>query len=139
MRRQRTLVAILALGILFVSPLAWGCEGTGMQNCSMSSCPMTAEPEPDDCHESAAPAEHDSTGCDAESESWIAYCDAPVDQEPAKIDSASCWDHRTTPLVLSAEHLEIQPPSRPPDLISEVITSQQHELGRFTLLSSFLL
>jgi len=139
MRQRRIIVAILALGILFVSPFAWGCEGTGMQNCSMSDCPMTDEQPADDCHESAAMAEHDSSSCDAEPEMWIACCDAPIDQEPAKVDSASNWDHSTIPLIVLAETVEIQPPSRPPDLISEAISSQQHELGRFILLSSFLL
>jgi len=100
---------------------------------------MTDEQPADDCHESAAMAEHDSSSCDAEPEMWIACCDAPIDQEPAKVDSASNWDHSTIPLIVLAETVEIQPPSRPPDLISEAISSQQHELGRFILLSSFLL
>lgn len=139
MHQQRTAVAIIALGVLFVSPFAWGCEGTGMKNCSMSDCPMTEAPMADDCHDSSAPVEHDSSGCDAEPEVWIACCDAPVDQEPAKVDSASNWDHSTTPLIVLAERIEVQLPARPPDLISEAISSQQHELGRFTLLSSFLL
>lgn len=137
--RRRTLVAILALGILFVSPFAWGCEGTGMQNCSMSDCPMTDEQPVDDCHEPAPMAEHDSSGCDAHPEMGFAFCEAPIDQEPVNVDSASNWDHGTTPLIVLVETIEIQPHSRPPDRISEVISSQQHEVGRFTLLSSFLL
>lgn len=139
MRWQRTIVAILAWGILFVSPFAWGCEGTGMQNCSMTDCPMTKAPEVDDCHPSADMAEHDYSGCNAEPGAWIACCDAPVDLEPAKVDSASNWDDSPTPLIVLAESVEIRPPLRPPPLISETISSQQHELGRFTLLSSFLL
>lgn len=139
MRQQRTLVAIFAFGVLFVSPFAWGCEGTGVQNCSMSDCPMTHESEVDDCHDSAAPPQHETSGCDAEPEVWIACCDAPVDQKPAKVESAAFLDHGATPLIVLAERVEIQPPSRPPDFVSEAISAQQHELGRFTLLSSFLL
>ena len=139
MQRRQTSVAILALGLLLVSPFAWGCEGTGMQNCSMSDCPMT-DPQPvDDCHESVPMAEHESSSCDAQPESWLALCDAPIDQEPVNVDSAPNWDHSTTPLIGLAATVEIQLHSMPPDLISEAISSQQHELGRFTLLSSFLL
>jgi hypothetical protein len=100
---------------------------------------MTDEKPADDCHESAPMAEHGSSSCDAQPELWIACCDAPIDQEPVKVDAASNWDHNTTPLIVLMETVEIQPHSRPPDLISEAISSQQHELGRFTLLSSFLL
>jgi hypothetical protein len=139
MRRQRIPLTILALGFLFVTPLVWGCEETGMQNCSMSACPMTDEPVADDCHDSAAPVERNPSDCDAEPDIWISCCDAPADQNPARVDAASIWDLSTTPLALSAEILEIQPPPRPPDWISVAISTQRHELGRFTLLSSFLL
>ena len=100
---------------------------------------MMEEQPAEDCHESRAPSEHDSSGCEAASEAWIACCDAPVDQELAKVDSASNWDRSATLLIIVAEIVEIRPPSRPPDLIPEAISAQQHELGRFTLLSSFLL
>lgn len=139
MWQQRTLVAILALGALFVSPFAWGCEGTSMKNCRMSDCPMTHESEADDCHDLAAPPEHDTSGCDAEPEVWIACCDAPIDQEPARVESAASLDRGATPLTVLAERVEIQPPWKPPDLISEAVCARQHELGTFTLLSSFLL
>jgi len=139
MRQRRTLVAVLALGLILVSPFAWGCEGTGMQNCSMSDCPMT-DPQPDDdCHQSAPMAEHETSSCDSQPEMWIALCDAPIDQEPVNVDSAPNLDHSATPLIGLAATVEIQPHSRPPDLITEAISSQQHELGRFTLFSSFLL
>lgn len=139
MTQRRKLVAMVALGVLLGSPFAWGCEGTGMQNCSMSDCPMTDQQPTDDCHETAGPSEHDSSGCDAQPELWIACCDAPVNQEPAKVESASNWDHSATALSFLAEPVEIRPPSRSLDLISDAISAQQHELGRFTLLSSFLL
>lgn len=139
MKQRRAIALTLALGVLLVSPIAWGCEGTGVQDCSMSDCPMTQQQEAEDCHQSAAPIEPDSFACDADPEIWIACCDAPIDQEPAKIDATSSSDHGATPLVILAERLEVQPPTRPPDLASEAISAQQHELGRFTLLSSFLL
>jgi len=139
MRRQRTLATILAFGVLLVSPMAWGCEGTGMQNCSMSDCPMPDPQESDGCHEADASSDLASSGCDASHEIWIACCDAPVDPEPAKVDTASTWVHSTVPLMVLAERVEPQAPSRPPDLIFQAVSSQQHELGRFILLSSFLL
>lgn len=139
MQQRRSLSAILALGFLLVSPMAWGCEGTSVQNCSMSDCPMTDQHEADGCHDSDSSSVHGSSSCDAGPEVWIACCDAPVDPEPAKVDSASARVHSTVPLIILAERIEVDPPPRPPDLISEAISSQQHELGRFTLLSSFLL
>ncbi len=139
MRKRLTLSAILALGLLLVSPMTWGCEGTGMQDCSMSNCPMPDQQKSDSCHRADSSSDHDSSGCDASPVIWIACCGAPGDPEPAKLDSASFCDHDTTPLVVLAERVEFEPPLRPPDLISETISSQQHELGRFTLLSSFLL
>lgn len=139
MRKRQTLSAILALGLLFVSPIAWGCEGTGMQDCSMSNCPMPDQQESAGCHEPDSSSDHGSSGCEPGPEVWIGCCQAPVEPEPAKLDSVSFGDHGTTPLVVLAERVEVEPPLRPPDLISEAISSQQHELGRFTLLSSFLL
>jgi len=100
---------------------------------------MTHELEAEDCHESDVPAEDDPSGCDAEPEVWIACCDAPIDQEPAKVDTTTALDHGATPLIILTERVEVQPPSRPPDLISGAISARQHELGRFILLSSYLL
>jgi hypothetical protein len=100
---------------------------------------MPERTEVDGCKESETSSDHGPSSCDAGPEVWIACCDAPVDPEPAKVDSASSSDHGTSPLIILAERVEIEPPSRPPDLISEAISSQQHALGRFTLLSSFLL
>jgi hypothetical protein len=100
---------------------------------------MTEEREVDDCDESDEMAEHDSADCDSGPEAWIACFEAPADLEPVKIESASNWDDSPTPLIVLAESVEIRPPYRSPDLIPETISSQQHELGRFTLLSTFLL
>lgn len=119
--------------------MAWGCEGPDMQDCSMSNCPMPDQQESEGCHEPDSSSDHGSSGCDAGPVMWIACCEAPVDPEPGKLDSVSCCDHDTTPLVVLAERVEVEPPLRPPDHIAEAISSQQHELGRFTLLSSFLL
>jgi hypothetical protein len=100
---------------------------------------MNDQSEADDCHDSEGLPDRDSSGCDAGSEVWISCCDAPVDQELAEVDFASPWDHSLTELVLQDEQVHVQPPSRPPDLISQAISTQQHEVGRFTLLSSFLI
>jgi hypothetical protein len=139
MRQIRTIATIFALGLLLVSPVAWGCEATGMESCAMSDCPMTDQLEADACHESEALSDQALSGCDAMPEAWIACCDAPVDQDPARVDAAMSWYQTTTPLIILAERVEPRPPSGPPDFISETISSRQHELGRFTLLSSFLL
>lgn len=139
MQRQRSLAAMLALGILLVTPMAWGCQGTGMQNCSMSDCPMTDQRAAEGCHESRASSGHRSSGCDATPTVWIACCGTSARPESARIDSVTSWDHDVLPLTVPAERVQLEPPAAPPDLILEAISSQQHELGRFTLLSSFLL
>jgi len=138
MQRQRTLAAIVALGILIVSPIAWGCEGADMKSCSMSDCPMSDMQEVDGCHEPTASSTQ-SFNCESGHQVLIACCDAPVDQEQAQVAAATFLKHGSTPLLLLPENVELHPPSRPPDSISQAISSQQHELGRFTLLSSFLL
>lgn len=139
MRQKRTFATILALGLLLLSPVAWGCEATGMQSCSMSDCPMTDQQESDACHESEPVSDHALSGCDATPEAWIACCDASADREPGKVESATSWSQATTPLVILTERIEPWSPSGPPDFISEAISARQHNLGRFTLLSSFLL
>lgn len=99
---------------------------------------MNEERQTEDCHDSAAPGGQEPPGCDAP-EAWIACCDAPVNREPAKIDAPSLLDESTTPHEVLVGRIELQPPCAPPDLISETLFAQQHELGLFTLLSTFLL
>jgi hypothetical protein len=130
---------MIALGGLLISPMAWGCDGAGGQNCRMSNCPMNDQQSAHGCPQSETSPEHSSMGCAAGQEMGIACCDAPGDLEPATVDSESSRDRGTTQLVVLAEQAELQLPVRPPDLVSEAISSQQHELGRFTLLSTFLL
>ena len=110
-----------------------------MQSCSMSNCPMSAPPEAEGCHGSEVPVESESSDCHAGPELGIACCAAPIDPEPAKVDSQVSSAQTEAPLVVLAKRIEPRPPSKPPDLIAETISSQQYELGRFTLLSSFLL
>lgn len=139
MNQRQTLTAILAVGIFLTGPMAWGCEGTGMQNCSMSDCSTTTQREVDACHDSDGSSETGSSGCEAAPESWIACCDGPVDPEPAEANSWSSWDDSTSPLVHQDEKTSVQPPSRPPDFISVAVSTRLHSLGRFALLSSYLL
>ena len=139
MRQQRTFATILTLGLLLLTPVAWACEGRGMQNCSMSECPMAVQQESDDCHKSEDTSDHSSPSCTAAPEAWIAYCDTAGGPEQARIDSMRSRDHGTTRLIILAERMVPRSPSRPLDFISETVLSQQHELGRFTLHSSFLL
>ena len=139
MRQQRTFATILALGLLLLPPVAWGCEATGMLNCSMSDCPMPDQQESDGCHEAEDLLDQGSSGCDAGPEIWTGYCDAPVEQDSARVDSEAYRDQTAAPLIMLAERIEPRSPSGPPDFISEAISARQHDLGRFTLLSSFLL
>lgn len=130
MKKRQRLVAIFALGILIAAPTVWGCEQGDTQSCSMSACPMMDAKDSSDCQEPREPAEHNAS---------VACCDTPRDQEPATIETLSGLDSRTTPIPHLAGHIETRPPARPPDTLFEVISSRQHELGRFTLFSSYLL
>lgn len=139
MHKKRTISAMLAFGLLFGSPLAWGCEWASMQDCSLSACPMTDHHAAKGCHEAAVTPAEISSACDAQPQASIECCASPAEPEPARMDSQSIWDDNVSPLTVLADAVQQPPPSRPPDLVSNAISSQQHELGRFTLLSSFLL
>ncbi len=99
---------------------------------------MAALPEMEGCHAPSSHTGHDSSGCSAEPDAGIECCSGPVDQEPARFETTTSLHEGSSPLVTLAERVEVRAPSRPPASISEAVSSQRHELGRFTLHSSFL-
>ena len=139
MQPKQIIGAMLALGLLFGSPLAWGCEWASMQDCEMSSCPMTEQEPVDSCHGEGLPSSQMLSDCDSEPELAIDCCEAPIEQEPAKIGSQSTWSDGGSPLVVLADAVRQPPPLMPTNLAADAVSAQQHDLGRFTLLSSFLL
>ncbi len=105
----------------------------------MEYCPMPAPQESDGCHKPETSLDGASSGCGEVGEASLAHCLAPVEQDPANLDAPSLGQQITVRVVTLAERVEIKPPIRPPDRFPDAISSQQHQLGRFTLLSSFLL
>lgn len=111
-----------------------------MDNCSMSDCPMDSQKQDIGCHDSTGSREdHGWSSTAAGPQTLIACCDVPVDQEPVQIDAGIAQNHGTTPLMVLAERVDLRPPCKPPDSISQTVSSRQYEMGRCTLLSSFLL
>ena len=138
-RHRRSLPVILALGVLLVTPLAWGCEATDVQSCSTSDCPMAALPGMEDCQAPSSSTGHDSPGCSAEPDAAIECCAGSGDREPVRLESTTSLQDGSSPLSMLAERVEARPPSRPPDSIPEDLASRRHGLGRFTLHASLLL
>jgi len=137
MRHLTRLTAILALLALLAPPMASGCGAAGMPNCAMSDCPMS---EPDDtpmsgCHS----GREDSRACDVTANARLKCCDTTIGQEPVEATVGSQPDLRGAPLVVEVGVLEPHAPAPPSIAAARVLQSQQHSLGRFTLLSSYLL
>ncbi len=139
MRRRRSISAVFVLLWLLVPPVAWSCESTGMESCGTSYCPMLNPQGAKGCHEPETSIQQGSSGCEEAGEALLAYCLVPVEQDPVHLDSPSLDQQVTVRVVTLAGRVEIKPPIGPPDRVREAISSRQHELGRFTLLSSFLL
>ena len=139
MSKLRKNTAVVVLGFLCLSPFAWSCEGNETQSCSMSDCPMPGETLVSDCHQSDERADSESAVTDDGHRAWIACCESPIDNAPADFDSSLCWHDHSSFRTHLAGQIETQPPAWAQDSVAQSISSQQHKLGRFTLLSSFLL
>ena len=93
MREPKTITAILGVGMLLLSPFAWGCERTDMRDCTMADCSMMADMQDDEgCHEPTESQGHESAGCSHGPEFGTSCCDAPIGQQPALIDFVAAGD-----------------------------------------------
>ncbi len=137
MRHLTRLTAILALLALLAPPMAWGCGASEKLNCAMSDCPMSkpADTPMSGCHS----GQEDSRACDVRANAWLGCCDTTVGQEPVEATLSSQPDLRGAPLVVEVGVLESHAPAPPAIAAARVLQSQLHSLGRFTLLSSYLL
>lgn len=138
-------IAVLALLALFVvSPIAWACEVSGVAECTMEACPM-ADPGPEP---------HCPLG-DAPMDGMAEKAPATGGHIPPGGPAVNCCDSTSAPdadatpsQALSVQLRQASTAAgtvlveRPPKLPMEaarIHQSQQHEVGRFTILSSFLL
>lgn len=141
MRRQRSIWVLTAtVQLLLVStPATWGCGSDATGACPMSDCPM-AIPETDmGCHDPVPVDDQDQTACDSASQDMIACCDAPAELQPVGLESPRSATDSATPAVLVVGGVESLSPAHPPDRVLHRIASKRYEMGRYTLLASFLL
>ena len=139
MRHLSNIVVLVALAVLLVSPVAWGCDGTGMQECDMPDmppdCPMSQEHGSSHCGQD----DEEPAGCDGQTAISVDCCEVTADRAPAEDSPRSFSVSRQD---LEANVMAGVQSKAPPPLPADatfVIRTQQHELGRFTMLSSFLL
>jgi hypothetical protein len=133
---RRTLAALIGVLLLLASPMAWGCDSVDTGVCQMSACPMSgAGSSMPGCHEGAGTSQDRGSLTPAAG----ACCQAPIDREP--IDSAPAGQLDLSSSLLLAEVVQSRVEERLEPLVSSdaTIASQGHELGRYTLLSSFLI
>lgn len=132
-------LSVALLGLL-ISPMAWGCDGIDMQSCAASGCPMmSAGHQTTKCHEGVPEVEVSQRSCHATPEARVACCETQVDTERLMIGSIASSSFGPTPQSLLSGQVAIGPVPRPPDLAWMALGTRRHELGRFTLLSTFLL
>jgi len=137
MKRSAKVIALLALVALLAPPTAWGCAELGMLDCSKSGCEMS-EPngmKMSDCH-----SEQDgSQSCEIEADSWFECCAMSAAQEPVEATGDELSNLRTESMMVEVGESQTAVLPLPTVAASRVLQSQQHALGRFTLLSSYLL
>lgn len=137
MKRSAKVIALLALVALLGPPTAWGCAETGMPDCSMAGCEMTDpnDSKMSDCHDE----QQESRSCDVEAKMSFDCCDMSAAQEPVEATGDDLSNLRTESMTVEVGELETVVVPQPPLAAFRSIQSRQHALGRFTLLSSFLL
>jgi hypothetical protein len=133
---RRTLVALIGAFLVLASPMAWGCDSMEAGVCQMSACPMSAAGgSMPGCHE----VDGASQDCGSVAPVPSACCQAPLDRRP--IDSAPTGqlDLLSGLFLAEVELSTVQERLEPLADSEATIASQRYELGRYTLLSSFLI
>lgn len=88
-----------------------------------------------DCHEAAGGSGDRGTLASATG----SCCTAPLDREPIDSAPAAQVELSSSLLLDQVEALDPKPRQEPLASSDATIASQRHELGRYTLLSSFLI
>lgn len=141
MTNRETLTAVTGiLLVLMSSPVAWGCDSMEAASCQLSACPMSsaisgAENAVPPCHSGSEGTQDRGSLAPAAS----ACCQAPVDREP--IDSASNGqiDLSSSLLLAEVDVVAVQEKVQKPLDSAATVASQRHELGRYKLLSAYLI
>ena len=137
---MRKVSIAIALASLFLTPVAWGCERGDMEGCSMSACPlMSASQRMPDCHGPSPALSSAHQGCDLAAVAQVDCCAGRVSPEPTTLSSSAPTNPEPSPLVPRTEGLAVEAPPRPPERAWMALETRTHDLGRFTLLSAYLL
>ena len=134
------LVSVLLLGVLLLPPVLWGCEEAETSDCSMQECPFAGPRVANGCHE-AAESSQDPSMTDGRPVPGTQFgcCVTSMDPDTGKATSGTVRELNPTSLTVSIESVAPRQPRLPSDLMAQTVAAQVHDLGRFTLLSSFLL
>jgi hypothetical protein len=135
MIRRRILCALVAGLFLVTSPAAWGCETTDVAACQMSACPLSGGSGTAGCHRSAGTA----PGADSMGTTAGSCCDAPLDRDPIDTVPINHWLPSPTDARIEAGSPVTEEGLEPLANSDATVRSQTHELGRYTLLSTFLI
>jgi len=136
MTSRKLLCALIGALLLLASPMAWGCDSRDMTSCQMAPCTMSvAGSSMPDCHETAGASQNRGSLAPASS----ACCQAPLDREPIDSAPTSQIDLSSTPFLAEVDMVAVQEELETPSDSDTTVASQRHELGRYTLLSSYLI
>jgi hypothetical protein len=144
MRDQKAIVATVALGVLLASTGAWGCPNADGQSCTMADCPMAEERPGNDCHDGMQMDESPMAGatiqsCEASSPLWIGCCDSPTSDDPARLETTDFQVGDAQDSGAPVGRIEPPSPTAPPRFAADLLSARDHDVGRYTLLSTFLL
>jgi len=136
MLSRRTIYVLTGVLLLLSSPVAWGCESTDTSDCQMSACPMSgAGGSMPDCDAG------DGSSRDRRAVAPVpsACCSAPLDREPIDSAPTAQFDLSSSLPLDEVDSIDPQLWLEPLASSDATIASQRHELGRYTLLSAFLI
>ena len=139
MRRTCIAIALISFGLILAAPMAWACQSTRASACSMPNCSMPMQTGSADSPTPEADLDQALSGCELANGLWVSSCFFPATNEPARADF-QLLDTVELPFSAPLSHsIAEEPPERALFRAFDLVFAYQHELGRFTLLSSFLL
>lgn len=136
MRTLRTVCTLVVIMTLWVSPVARGCGLEADSGCSMSDCPLSEAMVSADCH-----LNDTLPGPGLEQDRDDDCCGmAPLTPGSNWMDAVGFPERlENSNLEVGAAKLQVRSPREAPPLAFVAVMTRWHDLGRFTLNSSFLL